>query len=360
MKTLFTALVLPLTVLLFGCAAGSPPQAINENSLIRVAATDKTGMFSANQEGHKIAVVRGGLHLYDFESGSSKKISSDQPVALAWSADGLVLAAVFPVADYETRLARYSAQGELLHEALLPVAFNQMDWSARGDLLVMGYVLKLFSFGADLQQILYNMTDEDVVATVLSDTTLRLSTVKKLAKIMRDVLPVAFSPAGDELVYLHLHEPPQFSPYLKLIYKNWQVANGRSLQEMPLQRVQVVWEKPAQSVAVRTADGVLKLDLWPTVEDVISQSTTNHYRFVSGLLYDGDELLADWGEGAQLQILPDGRFLMAANNVLWRGDGLRSEPQESYSERAWTLRRWRFEGLITADEYQKLLKEENQ
>ena len=65
MKTLFTALVLPLTVLLFGCAAGSPPQAINENSLIRVAATDKTGMFSANQEGHKIAVVRGGLFLAD-------------------------------------------------------------------------------------------------------------------------------------------------------------------------------------------------------------------------------------------------------------------------------------------------------
>jgi hypothetical protein len=46
-------------------------------------------------------------------------------------------------------------------------------------------------------------------------------------------------------------------------------------------------------------------------------------------------------------------------NVLWRGAGLRSEPQQIYSEKEWTLRRWRFEGLITADEYQKLLREEN-
>ncbi len=359
MKTFLTAVVLPLSILLFGCIAGPPPQSINDNPLIRVAAINKAGTFAANQEGDKIALARNGLYLHDLESSSSKNLSPDHPVALAWSADGLTLAVAFPVADYETRLTLYSIQGELLHEVLLPVAFNQMTWSDRGDLLVMGFALKIFSFGADLQQILYKVVGEDVIATVLSDTTLRVSTVKKLAGIMRDVLPVAFSPTGDELVYVHLHEPPQFSPYLKLLYKNWQVGSGRSLQEMPLQRVQVAWDNSAQSVAVRTADSVQKLDLWPTVEEVASRPVADHYRFVNGRLYDGYELLADWGGDAQLQILPDGSFLLAVNNILWRGNGLRSEPQEAYSERAWTLRRWRFEGLITADEYQKLLREEN-
>ena len=83
-----------------------------------------------------------------------------------------------------------------------------------------------------------------------------------------------------------------------------------------------------------------------------------NYRFVDGRLSAGQELLADWGAKARLQILPDGRFLLAVRNRLYRGNGLQAESHEDYSERRWLLRRWRFEGLITPAEYQQLLRKE--
>ena len=359
MKTLFAAVVLPLIILFSGCAAGLPPQSINENPLLRLAEVDETGVFTASRDGRNIAFARDGLNLHNLESDVSRKLSRLKPAALAWNPSDLFLAAAFPVADYETRLILYSAQGEALHETVLPVAFSQMIWSVRGDLLLTGFALKTFSFGADLLQMLYRVDGNEVVETVLSNTTLKLTTVKRLAPIMTDILPVTFSPSGDELVYVHLHDPPQFSPYLQLLYKNWQVGGRRLLQKLPLQTLQVTWDNSEQSVVVRSSKGLHRLDLWPTPEDSVGQPVVEHYRFVDGRLYDGEQLLANWGEAAHLQILPDGRFLLAAKQALYRGDGLRAGLLDGYSERAWTLRRWRFEGLITADEYLKLLREES-
>lgn len=357
MKTFLTAIFLPFVVFLSGCAADLPPQAINENSLVRVAALDESGLFAANHNGRKVAVSKDGLRLLDL-SGSQKKLSPNHPVALAWSPDGLVLAAAFLVADYETRLTRYSAQGELLSEALLPVKLSQMLWSARGDLLLTGFALKAYSFGGDLLQMFYRVNDEEIVETLLSNTTLKLATMQQLLSIMQKILSVAFSSSGDEFVYVHLHDPPQFRPYLRLVYHNWRADMRRPLQRVPLQAVHIGWDQYEDSVVIQSANGVHNIDLWPTADDSVGQPVVDPYRFIDGRLYDGEQLLANWGEGARLQILSDGRFLLAVKKALYQGDGLRAGLIDAYSERAWTLRRWRFEGLVTPEEYLKLLREE--
>jgi len=182
--------------------------------------------------------------------------------------------------------------------------------------------------------------------------------MQRLLPVITDILPVAFSPSGDELVYVQLHEPPQFQPYLRLVYQNWQVGEGRSLQEMPLQTLQLTWGKSEQSVMVNSANDAHKLDLWSTAENPLYQPAAGHYSFTNGHLYDGEELVADWGESAQFQPLSAGRFLLSVNKVLYLGDGLQVEENETHSEKAWILRRWRFEGLITPNEYLDLLREE--
>ena len=359
MKKRFSLAAITSLVLLCGCVVGSPPQSINNNPLVEIAVIDDVGLFAADRDGQKVAVAKNGLLLLDLDSSSKHKLSPDQPIALSWNPDGSVLAAAFSIADYETRLKLYSAQGELLHETVLPAALSQMVWSVRGDLLVTGFALKAFSFGASLQQFLYRVNGADVVTTVLSDTTLRLTTMQRFLPVMPGILPMAFSPSGDELVYVQLHEPPQFQPYMQLLYQNWQVGEGRSLQKMPLQTLQLTWGKSEQSVMVNSANGVHKLDLWPTAEGSLNQSVAGRYSFTNGHLYDGEELVADWGESAQLQILSAGRFLLSVKNVLYLGDGLQVEENESHREKSWILRRWRFEGLITPDEYLDLLREEN-
>lgn len=358
MKNRFSLIAIISLLLLCGCVVGPSPQPINRNPLVEVSVLDDFGLFAADRDGQKVAVAKNGLLLLDLESGFKEKLPSAQPIALSWSPDGSVLAAAFSVADYETRLSLYSAQGELLQETVLPAALSQLTWSVHGDLLATGFALKVFSFGGSLQQFLFKVDGDDVVTTVLSDATLRLATMQSLSSIMLDVLPVAFSPSGDELVYVQLHEPPQFLPYLQLIYRNWPAGEGRSLQKMPLQTLRLSWDKSDQSVAVHSADGVQVLELWPTSDDPLNRSVASRYSFINGRLFDGEQLVADWGESAHLQILSAGRFLLSVQKRLYRGDGLRDEAQESGGEKAWTLRRWRFQGLITPDEYLKLLREE--
>ena len=333
---------------------GSPPQAVNEIPLVRIADIDPAGLFAADLDGRNLVISRGGLHLLDLKSGSKQKLSSESPVALVWSLDGLVLAAAFPITDYETRLTLYSSQGSLLHETLLPVVVSQMIWSVRGDLLVTGFALKTYSFGGNLRQVLYRVDTEKVVERVLADTSLKPATAKTLAPIMQSVQPVIFSPHGDELVFVKLHDPPAFSPYLQLRYMNWESGEERSLGKIPLQSLRFFWREPAASVDVMAQTENFSLPLWSSVDVSVEKLRIPLYRFVKGRLYYGEKLLADWGGEARLQILANGRYLLAQKGRLYLGDGLQSAPRVVYSKKAWTLRRWRFEGLITPDEYLNL------
>jgi len=359
MKKVFLIVAIVFLAHLCGCVVASPPQSINTDPLVEVVAIDEVALFAADRDGHKVAVAKGGLTLVSLDSKSEQKLSPDQPISLSWSPDGLVLAAAFSTGDYETRLKLYSAQGKPLHETLLPVALSQMIWSARGDLLATGFVLKTFSFGGNLLQLLYKVDGDDVETTVLSDTTLTLATMQKILPIMQGVLPVAFSPSGDALIYAHVHDPPQFSPFLQLLHRNWQSGGKRPLQRMPLQQLSVDWYKSGQSVKILSSGGVQKVDLWAATGVSADLPAGGRYRFANGQLYDDEELLADWGDGAFLQILSGGRFLLSVNKSLYLGGGVQDESNENYSEKMWNLRRWRFEGLITPDEYLNLSREEN-
>ena len=358
MKSFFSVVAITSLALLCGCGAGLPPQSPSRQPLVQVAAVDETGPFSATRDGRKLAVARSGLQLLDLDSTARQTLAQDSPTALSWSRDGATLAAAYTVAEYETRLELYSAQGELLHETLLPVALSALAWSARGDLLATGFALKNYSFGSDLHQALYRLAGAELEESVLSDTTLKPATARLLKSIMASVQPAAFSADGDELVYLHLHDPPQFPPYLELRYHSWPADRGRSLQQLPLQMLQLDWDVSGESVTLHSAQGALTIDLWPTPDAAESPSVIPNYRFADGRLFAGQELLADWGEGARLQILPDGRFLLAVRRRLYLGDGLRAEILARYSEKSWALRRWRFEELITPAEYQQLLRKD--
>jgi hypothetical protein len=357
MRSIFSAVVITAFVLLSGCVSGPPPQAINETPLTHVTDVDPTGLFAADQDCRNLAVSRKGLQLLDLESGSRQKLSSESPTALAWSTDRSALAAAFPIADYETRLELYSAQGALIHETLLPIVVSQMVWSSRGDLLVTGFALKVYSFGGNLRQALYRVTTEQVVEKVLADTSLKPATTKKLMPIMQSVQPVVFSAQGDELVFAKLHDPPAFSPYLQLRYMNWESGVERSLVKIPLQPIQFFWGGSENFVGVMAQAENFSLSLWPSAEGSAEQLRVPFYQFAKGRLYYGEKLVTDWGDEARLQILVDGRYLLAQKGRLYLGEGLQPVSRSVYNEKAWTLRRWRFEGLITSDEYLNLLEE---
>ena len=61
-----------------------------------------------------------------------------------------------------------------------------------------------------------------------------------------------------------------------------------------------------------------------------------------------------WGVGRSLQRFDSGDYLLAVDGRLYAGTGLRVRPGPTDADRDWTLRRWRFAGLISPEEYQEV------
>lgn len=341
-----------------GCANVSVPQPVQGLPLARVAGIGEAGLFAADPAGTLVAIARNGLVLHDVVTASAHQVFAEDPVALAWHPEGSVLAAVYPEGEEGIRVLQLSRQGDVLKESFHPVQYSGLCWSAHGELLVSGAALKVYSFGANLQQRLYRFEADDVVETGLSDTTLKPSTARALAPVLGQFLPVLFSPYGDELVFVSLHDPPEFAPYAEVVNHNWPAGVQRSLIELPLQRIGIEPGRRADSVELVLEGGRTPLDVWPGVDR--HRDGVGSLHFEDGRWYHGSKMVADWGAGARLQRFADGRFFVAVNRALYRGTGLPFQAGHGYDEETWTLRRWRAAGLISPAEYVNLLGKESQ
>ena len=349
--------IVSIIAILFGCTAPIP-HSIDNLPLKKIVAKRNIELFKADLMGKNVAISGDGLFVVPIESGNLVRLNDETPLDLAWSPDGSILAAAFPSKDGETLLIQYSPQGELLTEKSLPIDFGSLAWSDRGDLLVSGYVLQIYTFGANLTQSLYRVKGDEFIQIILSDTTLHPETVKRLVPYIDFIQPVAFSPYGDELVFISLHDPPEFPPYMEILHQNWQVGSPRSLMELPVQALELKWLQDKETVEIITESKKYHLQIWPSAE--VQSTSDRNYRFSLGRLYDGDQLLTDWGAESKIQILHDGRFLLGVKNTIFLGSGLRQGTPTSHNEKNWKLRQWRAAGLISPDEFIKTLSKEQQ
>ncbi len=341
--------------LCLGCAV--IPEGIDGQPLQRLTSLDKSQLFTGTSDGERVAYANNGLALMRSGRTMLLNLSKESPVKLSWSPSDETLAAVFKVADQECRLVQYSGEGELLMETVLPITISKLAWSVRGDLLVVGYTLNTFSFGGNLQQYLYLFNDSGIKKIKLDDVTLKPHTVKQLAANMSRVLPVHFTSYGDEFFYVRLHDPPEFPAYLKIVWKSWQAGVSKALMELPLQEIKFAPGARGDSAFVVLGDKKAELQVWQEPENVTAEAQAL-YGFADGRLFDGERLVADWGESSRMQILSGGNYLLALDNTLFLGSGLQPQATQSYSEKEWTLRRWRASGLISHQEYLNKLKDD--
>lgn len=341
-------------VLCLSACAVKIPHSANEIPLTFVSPLDENAGFAATPGGEVLAFSHRGLKLLEVSSGTEKKISTVRPDFLAWSADGRRLAVATIEDDVSSRVALYSQEGVLQAEMEVPAVMTGLKWTAQGDLLATGYLLKVYSFGSNLKHTLYRFAGPQVSEIILSDTTLKPSTSKALAPVMGYALPVHFSRFGDELVYVRLHDPPEFPPYMALVFKNWRVGDDKELQRLSVQKLQIMEGDDEDAISILSREGRSIVRLWPKLESWRYEDRA--YRFVDGSLTQGDVELANWGQGSHAQLLNDGTYLLGVNNSLYLGAGLQPSNVVSYNEKKWLLRRWRHEGLISNEEYHQSLK----
>jgi hypothetical protein len=315
----------------------------------------------------RVSLVRGALFDYDLASGRERLLSAGKPLALAWSPDGLRLAAADR--DLETtRLTLLSENGTLLAEASVPGIIDCLLWDGDDSILAIAVTIQIYSFGGNLSATLVRWDGEgSPSATLLYETSLKPLTLRTWGERLYSLPQLALSPWGDELLFARLHDPPAFNPYLKIVVRHRQSGAERVVASVALTSAGAGYLGDGERILYgdgsrRTLDappwGGETAFEYPWGGRALAASPGGRYRLVDGHLLDQEKEIAIFSGVERAVFSPSGdRLLLAKDGRLWVLGGLGADPLPGFDpaleERLRRLRSWRARGLITDGDYRE-------
>lgn len=356
-----------LMLLLSGCAQLQivGPDAARLTSTV-VTRIDVEPLFAAAPGGKQVAFSHEGVRVMPLPSGKSRSLSSERPLALAWSPDGGRLAVAFGRGT-GSRIAVFDAAGVSVAETSAAGRVGALFWTGTDLILAVTMELETFKFGTSCREVLLSWELAGApVRTMLHEITLMPHTVRKLTPgaLIRAVSP-ALSPLGDELVYGRIQDPPAFDAHMKIMVRNISSGAEREIAKTGLNDGAARFSADGEELFIANGSGqIRRIAPWNGAEKpaapfpggVIAVSPNGRHLLADGrLLDDGREaaLFPPWVTG---EFLDDGRLLVVDNDTLFLVSGLGAPvpgaalPPEK-RERLRTIRAWRASGLISDDDY---------
>lgn len=360
-------LLIGLAVLLSGCArlpiAGPDATRLNATAVARL---DDAALFAAAPGGKQVAFSSGGVWVAPLPGGDSRPISTEPPLALAWSPDGERLAVAF-AGGSGSRIAVFGPDGAMAAETAIAGRAIALSWSAADTLLVVALELEQYKFGASYREVLltWHLTAPPERA-VLHDVTLKPSTVRRLESgLLTRVLSPLFSPLGDELLYGRIMDPPAFDAHLKIMLRNIASGAEREVASTAFTDGTVRFAADGEDLFVAMdTDKIRRIAAWSGTEKqllpfsgrALAVSPDGRHLLADGRLLQNGRETARFPALTTGLFVDDGRLLAAYDGTLFLVSGL-GEPVAAPAmppgklERLRTLRAWRASGLISADEY---------
>ena len=358
--------LLPLSLTLAGCLATLPVETPLPSGVTMVpvaAQLLQRSPVSVSRDASLLALVRReGLFLRPLDGGVEKQLSAEIPSALAFNPSGTELAAAFVVGE-GSRLRRYSVgNGEVVTEISFPGRCEAL-LSREGEWLAFVTTLQSFGFGGNLRSRLLRWDGvAPPVESLLNDMTLDLSTLAESKELSATLRP-QLSPYGDEILFLRLHDPPAFDPYLAVVLRHIETGSHRLVAKLPKQGAATYLEG-GELVAYGDGINLVKIvEPWSEKEEeslvrpgrrLLAPPAGEIFWVDQTLLRRDGQVLMNFTEQAQpIAFLADGRLLLRDKVRLWLLSGLPvalSEPPVETEHRR-LLRKWRAEGLIDVREY---------
>lgn len=319
---------------------------------------------SVSPDGFMLAVVRrDGLFLRSLASGVEKKLSAEHPVSLAFSSEGTELAAAFLTAD-GSRLQHFAtSHGQILGE----ISFSgrcEALLSRQNEWLAFVTTIEVFRFGGNLRSRLLRWDGAQApVEELLNDVTLDRSTLADKDALLATLRP-QLSPHGDEILFLRLHDPPAFDPYIAVVLRHLETGSERLVAKLPKLSGAAIYLDGGELVAY--GDGVMVriVEPWSDKEQQrlsspghqLAASPSGKILWVDkALLRREGQIMTSFASSAQpVAFLVDGRLLLRDKQRLLLLSGLpagSSDPLAPAADRLLLLRKWRAEGLIDVREY---------
>lgn len=358
---------LAVTLLLTACSTlptvGPLPPGI---ALTALTAGAPGAPFAWSPDSRRIAYVRDGLRLRDLADGRERLLTPEVPTALAWAANDAHLAlAVAAAGDTVLKLVPLTGAG-VTAETRVPGTVVALYARADGVVAVSGE-LRQFSFGANLLTRIVRWDGRLAPqVAVLHDVTLKPATVRERGHLL-PALQSDLSPWGDALLYTRLHDPPEFPPYLKLVWRHLDSGAERLLGTLPLASAgprfvgrdeRIVVGDGEQTVLSRALWEERTFDVLPVPGRLLAVSAGGRQVFADGQLWQDGALLTTLQRVDGAAFSPAGdRLLLRVAATLYLVSGLAPDPlpplpDATSPERVLLLRRWLAQGLITPADYQ--------
>lgn len=350
-----------------GCAhlpvTGTLPEGARLTEVARVATG---GPFALDPQGERLAFGADGLTVKDLATGVERHVGSPAPTALAWAPGGARLAASFPRGE-ESILRLYDRQGGLQEEVPLAGVVTSLAWRSPTEILAFAVHRQTFRFGGEMAEILYRWDGTGKpTATPLADTTLMPATLRKWGKVLDRPLTFALSPLGDEILYPRLHDPPAFTPYLRLVVRDLESGAEREVAEVSLHSGGAVFSGDGERVLFGDGVGESRLfDPWrkrqyvslPVPGRTIALSPSGRYLLIDGHLYRDGRETTTFPSASAGAFSAGGKLVVRYGERLYLVAGLPEAPPVPASTatvlQLRQLRKWLSEGLITDEEYQR-------
>jgi len=333
----------------------------------KLAATAGGSAAAWSNDGRKIAYLHEGVRVRDLAANSDVLVADAAPVAMAWAPDDRALAVAYAEAGQTRLQLRHMQPNEPVTQILLPGEPSRLFWPGP-EIIVCTSKLKRYSFGGNLQvqMVRWDGEAEPRVET-LYDTTLKPLTLQswggRLPALFADL-----SPWGDALLYTRLHDPPEFPPYLDLVWRHLDSGTERTLADLNLLSAGARFISGDDRFVV--ADGTKETrrvdlwhdrveDVWPAPGTALAVSAGGRSLLLDGQLWvDGTRILTV-RDVDQAYFSPDGeQLLLHSGSTLYQLSGLPTDPPPELPvgpalERLKLLRRWRASGLISPEEFQR-------
>ena len=350
-----------------GCASlpVSGPQAasLSATALTSVA---PAAPWCINPADFSIAMGDNGLQLVDPASGIRTRLAPPSPSALAWSPDGKRLAAALPGGDSGT-LAIFSRQGESIAQAPVPGRVTSIEWVSPTDLVALGVGVRAFSFGSAITATLYRWDGtSEPQATRLFETTVKPLTVRQWGDRTVTSISMAISPERDEMLYTRLHDPPAFSPYMRIILRNLDNGAERDVATVPFSSGggrfvglgdRIVYGDGSSSSTLMEPWSDKVIHTFPAPGKQLAASPAGKYLLIDGHLYQGETEIASFPPTAEGRFAAAGDLYIRHGTDIYRVGGLTetipAPLSPAVAERLRTLRAWRSEGLISDREFRE-------
>lgn len=338
-----------------------PPALAPGMQLIAIADSDPGTPFAVDPTGRYLALARDGVQLLTFAAKSSRRLATDAPLALAWDRSGARLAAAFP-AQNGSRVELFDLDAnDTAVSTDLAGRIVSLSWRNATTLTVTTVTISDYRFGSSVNSALYRWTPPQPPQEIYRyGTTLKPGTRAALgAAVFADSRHVG-SPAGDEVLFSELHDPPAVAPYRTLTLRHLD-GGARTVAQLPLTGAAAGFG-PDETVVYGDGSGkTVQLDpwtdsvrrSWPAPGRQLALSADGRYLFADGRLFDGEREIATL-PGAEAAVFTPQGLLLRRGAGLWLLQGLALPPAPAAQHpdpQLVRLRAWRSRGLIDHDEY---------